>query len=359
MDKKTGIILGIIGAIVVILIAIVFVMDTKTVKLDKNTLLIVEGKEYTTNEFEKYSKLYNNENNSDINKKMTEEETLTMMDQFLLHKIYLDAAEKHNVEIPSGDIANFESDYDKDSSKFANANISKEDFIKYKTETRTVEELKYNLDDYYALPDDIYEAVRDSFIEEKMYNTYAYRLMTIPYEAPKSGDASGDTSGDVVDILEEGLSSRDTSGDKEDLSREAQLKVAEDVLAKIKSGDNFEELSKEYGSTRFTFSGNEYKLVNGEIEYTTTPLLESKLGKKELYDVVVAMQSGDVSEVIEDKEGTSFNIIKLESKEDGFVGEGEKELKTILLNEYADDVVAGNAHYEMNQSAYIRALYQK
>ena len=262
---------------------------------------------------------------------------------------------KHNVEIPSGDVANFESDYDKDSSIYVNANISKEDYVKYKTETGTVQELKYNLDDYYTLPNDTYEAVRKSFEEEKMYNTYSYRLMTIPYEAPKSGDESGD----VVDILEDGLSSGDVSGDKEDLSRDAQLKIAEDVISRIKSGESFEELAKEYGSTRLSFSGNEYKLINGEIEYATTPLLESKLGKKDLYDVVIAMNSGDVSEVIEDKEGTSFSIIKLESKEDGFVGEGEKELKTILLNEYADDIVAGNAHYEMNQSAYIRALYSK
>ena len=35
-------------------------------------------------------------------------------------------------------------------------------------------------------------------------------------------------------------------------------------LVSMDSIEKFEELSKEYGSTRFTFSGNEYKLVNGE-----------------------------------------------------------------------------------------------
>ena len=38
--------------------------------------------------------------------------------------------------------------------------------------------------------------------------------------------------------------------------------------------------------------------------------------------------------------------------------EGEIELKEILLNEYANDVVAGNVDYDMNASAYMRTLYK-
>ena len=34
------------------------------------------------------------------------------------------------------------------------------------------------------------------------------------------------------------------------------------------------------------------------------------------------------------------------------------ESKNMTANVYADDVVAGNAHYELNQSAYIRTLYK-
>ena len=35
------------------------------------------------------------------------------------------------------------------------------------------------------------------------------------------------------------------------------------------------------------------------------------------------------------------------------------ELKEILLNEYADDIVSKDYHYEMNQSAYVRMMYKK
>ena len=355
MDKKTGIILGIIGAIIVVLVAVVFVMDAQTEKVDKNTLLTIEGEEYSTEEFEKFAKIYNHEINDDINKVMTEDETLATMDQFLLQKIYFDAAAKHNITLESGETSNFESDYDADSEVLLGANISKDDYIEYKTEYETVQKLKNNLGEYYELTYEIYESIRDAYETEGLYNTYGYRLMTIPYEVSKSGDASGDS----IDILESGDVSGDASGDTEDLSRDAQFAIAEDVLARIKSGESFEELAKEFGSTRLSFSGNEYKLINGDLEYTTTPLLESKLGSTDLYNIVLEMESGEISDVIEDEEGTSFQIVRVESKEDGFVGEGEKELKSILLNEYADDVVAGDAHYEMNQSAYIRALYKK
>ena len=353
MDKKTGIILGIIGVIVVVLIAAVFIMDTNTVKLGKDTIIVVDGNEYTTQEFDMFAKIYNFEESGDIDYKMAEDETLSMLDNFLLQKIYFDAAVKHNVTLNSGDADNpetFGEDYSKDEETFKTANVSKDYYLQYREESALAEKLKMNLEDYYTLPDEIYEAVRDSFKDEDLYKTYSFRLMTIPYEVPESGDVSGDEH--------EGHDHEEESGDKEDLSREAQLAIAEDVLAKIKSGDNFEELAKEYGSTRLTFSGKEYKLINGELEYTTSPLLESKLNNEKLYDAILEMNSGDISEIIEDEEYTSFSILKLESVEEGFVGEGEKELKTILLNEYANDVVAGNVDYDMNEAGYLRSLYK-
>ena len=250
MDKKTGIILGIISAIVVILVVMVFVMDSKVEPMDKNTILVVEGENYTIDEFQKFAKIINHEESGDITKKMTEEETMSMLDAFLIQKIYLNAAKKHNITLESGDTANFESDFEDDAIAFASGDISKEDFIKYQTETALVQKLQNNIGDYYTLPDDIYNQIKDSFISENLYKTYGFRLMQIPYDAPKSGE-SGET--DILDKDEE---------EKEDLSRETQLKLAESVLQRIKSGESFEELSKEYGSSRLTFKGSEYTLVH-------------------------------------------------------------------------------------------------
>lgn len=355
MDKKTSIILGVIAAVIVVLVAAVFVMDSKTVNYDKNTLMIVEGKEYSVQEFEKFAKLTNHEN-GDINKVMTEEETMTMLDNFLLQKIYMEAAIKHNIVLESGDTQNIPSDYDKDASVYVAANISKEDYIKIKTDNALVDKLKYNLDDYYTLPNEIYDQLVENFKNEGMYKTYSYRLMNIMYDEPKSGDESGD----VVEILEEGLSSGDTeSGDVEDRTRETKLAIANSVLEKIKSGDSFEELAKEHGSTRLSFVGNDLQMLNGEIEYATIPLLQSKLNSENLYNIVLDMKSGDITDVIEDEESNTFQIVKVESIEEGFVGEGEKELKSVLINEYANDIVSANMHYDMNEAGYIRALYKK
>ena len=346
MDKKTGIIIGIITAVIVILVAVVFVMEGKTEKVDSNVILTLNGENYTVDEFNIFSKLTNDESD-DINKKMTEDEIVTMMNNFIIRKIYNDSAKNHDVALESGDLEKFNQDYDSDAEKYLSVNISKDDYIKYQTEKSLAQNLKYNLSDYYELPVETYNSIVDNFKENDMYKSYSFRMMTIPYEEPKSGDEA--TSGDAT--------TSGDSGEKEDLSREAQIKVAENVLAKIRSGEDFETLAKEYGSMRLSFKGKDYTLVNGDIEYATSPLLSSKLGNEDLYKAVLELNSGDTTDVIEDKDYTSFQIVKVEAVEDGFVGEAQKELKEVLLNEYADDIVSTGAKYEVNQGTFMRTVY--
>lgn len=352
MDKKTGIIVGIIAAVIVVLVAVVFVMEgnSENSNLDIDTIAQINGTNYLVKDFETYMKLSNIEND-EINKEMTEEEIENMLDQFLKEKMYSEAAKKNKIELESGDLASFSKEYDEKASTFVAANISREDYEKYKTDNKLKQELQMNISKYYELPSDYYESVKESFKEQDTYKTYGYRLMAIPYEVPESGDVSGDQSGDVSGDSE--------SGEKQDLSREAQMKVAEDVLAKIKSGDDFEKLSKEYGSTRISFKGNSYVLVNGDLEYSTTPLLSSKLGSEELYNLVIKLNSGDVTDIVEDEQYKTLQIVKVESVEDGFVGEGETELKEVLLSQQADEIIYSNIDYTVNQRAIVRAIYAK
>ena len=51
MDKKTGIIIGIITAVIVVLVAVVFAMEGKTEKVDSNVILTLNGENYTVDEF--------------------------------------------------------------------------------------------------------------------------------------------------------------------------------------------------------------------------------------------------------------------------------------------------------------------
>ena len=88
MDKKTGIIIGIITAVIVVLVAVVFAMEGKTEKVDSNVILTLNGENYTVDEFNIFSKLTNNESD-DINKKMTEDEVVTMMNNFIIRNIII------------------------------------------------------------------------------------------------------------------------------------------------------------------------------------------------------------------------------------------------------------------------------
>ena len=124
MDKKTAITLGIISAIIVILVAVVFIMDAGTEKVDKNTIITVNNKQYTVQEFNEFAKILNYEESGDINIDMSEAETLAMLDRFLLQKIYLDAAEKHNVKLDSGDNSDYSGDYEKSKEVFQTANVT-------------------------------------------------------------------------------------------------------------------------------------------------------------------------------------------------------------------------------------------
>lgn len=349
MDKKTGVIIGIISAVIVVLIAIVFVTESKTEGVDKNVIMTVNGVNYTVDDFNIFAKLVNDDESDDINKNMSEEEIEEMLNDYLIRKIYSDDAKDHDIELESGDLEKFEEDYANDIEKYAKANISKEEYIKYQTEKTLEQTIKNDISKYHELPTDTYNQIVENYQAADLYKSYAFRMINIPYEKETSGDTSGDISGDVTSTTE--------SGDEEDMSREAQLKVAEDVLAKIKSGDDFETLAKEYGSMRLSFTGNNYTLINGEIEYSPAPFLSSKLGNEDLYEAVIKLNSGDVTEIVEDEDYTAFYIVKLEAVEDGFVGESLKELKEVFLSQYADDIVAQNTKYEVNQSAFIRVIY--
>ena len=168
-----------------------------------------------------------------------------------------------------------------------------------------------------------------------------------------SGEVSGDVSGDTIEV-----ESGDTSEEKEDRSRETILATAQDVLNQVRNSGDFEALAKEHSSFRYTFKGSGYTLINGEIEYATTAVLESKLGNTELYNQVLKLNAGETTELVEDEETNVFYLVKVESVDDGFVGSGDEELREILLSQYQEDVMLTGIKYEFNSAAIIRLYYK-
>lgn len=347
MDKK-DIIIGVISVVVIALVIAVFSLSSDVPKVSKDVILTLEGTEYTVDEFQKY-KYIKNEADGDITKELTTEELDTMLNGFVETKMYVLAADKKGITIPSEEEETFKTDYSEKSATYSKYGISQEDYIKYARDEYKQNELSSNFSKYYELPDEYYNSFVDSYTDEK--KSYEFRMMMFGYDQDVSGDQSGDVSGDV---------SGDTSGDTEESkNRENVLAKAERVLAEVKASGDFEELAKENASYRITFKGAGYTFSNGSLEYATTPLLGSKLGNDDLYNAVIKLNSGETTEIIEDKEGSAFYFVKVENVQDGFVGEAQSELRKVLLLQYADTLVMQNVKYELNQAALVRALYQK
>ena len=339
MDKK-NIIIGVIAVVVVALIVAVFAMSSNVPKVSKDIMVTVDGTEYTIDDFEIY-KYIKNEANGDISKELTVDELTTMVDEFVKSKVYVSAANKKGIRVPSEEEETYKNDYAEKASTYKKYGISESDYLRYARDEYKEKELSNNFANYYELPEEYYNDFVDSYTGDK--KSYEFRIMMFGYDADVSGDTSGDASGD--------------SGDSK--SRENVLAKVEKTLAEVKASGDFEALAKENASYRPTFAGASYVYVNGTIEYATTPLLETKLNNTDLYNALIKLNSGDTTEIIEDTEGSVFYFAKLENVQEGFVGEAASELKDLLLLEDAQTLIMKDVAYEVNNSAMIRVLYNQ
>ena len=343
MDKKKSIAIIVIAVVMVVLvIAVLATSHVDESALRPDELLSIGENVYTVKECKDYI-LITNEAEGDIAKVTTEEEKEEIINQFLSEKIYAHAALENGITVPDSEIQTFKKDYAEKTAYAANG-ISEEDYLKYATDNYLYTQLSNNLQEYYELPDEYY----DAFIEgvEDTMKSYSFRVMTFYYEEPKSGDASGDVSGEVVEEI---------SGD---LLRDAVYAKAEDIRNQVINGGDFEKLAQENSSYRYTFNGSSYTLVNGNLEYATSVLLQDKLGSEELYNAVKDLKSGECSALVENTEADVINFVKVETVEDGFTGEANEELREILLYQYQDTLVTGDTHYHMNQTALLKVYYQ-
>lgn len=339
MDKK-NIIIGVIAVVVVALIVAVFAMSSNVPKVSKDVMVTVDGAEYTIDDFEIY-KYIKNEADGDISKELTVDELTTMVDEFVKSKVYVSAANKKGIRVPSEEEETYKNDYAEKASTYKKYGISESDYLRYARDEYKEKELSNNFANYYELPEEYYNDFVDSYTGDK--KSYEFRIMMFGYDADVSGDTSGDASGD--------------SGDSK--SRENVLAKVEKTLAEVKASGDFEALAKENASYRITFKGSGYAFVNGEIEYAASPVLESKLNNTDLYNALIKLNSGDTTEIIEDAEGSAFYFAKLENVQEGFVGEAASELKDLLLLQYAQTLIMKDVSYEVNNSAMMRVLYNQ
>ncbi|MBR3888044.1 MAG: peptidylprolyl isomerase [Clostridia bacterium] len=343
MDKKKSIAIIVIAVVMVVLvIAVLATSHADDSALGADELVSIGENVYTVKECKDYIKI-TNEAAGDITKATTDEEKEEIINQFLSEKIYAHAAAENGITVPEEEIQTFKKDYT-EKAVYAENGISEEEYLRYATDNYLYTQLSQNLEDYYELPDEYYDAFVES-VEDPM-KSYSFRVMTFYYEEPKSGDASGDVSGEAVEQI---------SGE---LLRDAVYAKAENVRNQVINGGDFEKLAQENSSYRYTFNGSSYTLVNGNLEYAVSVLLQDKLGSEALYNAVKDLKSGECSALVEDTEANVINFVKVETVEDGFTGEANEEVREILLYQYQDTLVTGDAHYHMNQTALLKVYYQ-
>lgn len=331
MDKSK---IAVIVIAVVMLILVVCVLGvSKTPEMKRNEYLKLEDVIYTTEDVENYI-LIKNEDAGDIAKVLTIEEKEEQVNNFMADKLYASAADKKGITVPETEIEKFKKDYAEKTLLGTNG-ITEEEYIEYASDDYKANQLTENFGDYYELPEEMYDSVIEG-LEDPM-KSYSFRIMTFYYEEPESGETSGDISGDKL--------------------RDAVYAEAEAVRAKVLSGESFEELAKNHSTYRYTFKGVSYTLVNGDVEYATSLLLQDKLGSEALYNAVKDLGSGDCSELVEDEEQNVINFVKVETVEDGFTGEADKELREILLYQVQESLVLEDVHAHTNQDALIDLLY--
>jgi len=311
MDKKT---LGIVIAIGVLLIGIitaVFIYDAKL----NTTILEVNGTKYDKSDFESYLKVWQYENGEDVvdlDNSFANYEVYKLFSQYVdYYDVKLDSANKVS-ELTDAEKEKLATDYA----------LSESEYMRVKTEIAAVDQLYNNLHEYYKVSDADYEEHKGE--SGDWFKMYDYRVMQIAVEDEE--ETSGDeVSGDVI--------SGDVSGDNSEQARkDAAMSKAVEALAKVKSGDKFEDVAKEYGINRIAYSPSGYNIVNGALETVSALYMDQYIWDENILDALNTLQKGEYSEIYEGD--SSYTFVYLEDIREGLDGSDDNLYRRQIANEH-------------------------
>lgn len=346
--KNKVVIITIIAVIMLALVIWLFAMTGDEMKVDKDLLMTMDGNKYFVDDLVKFIRI-KQEESGDITKALDSTEMDQMFHGFFESKAFSKTADEKNITVSEEQIESFKTSYAGKSNVLLKYEITEEDYVEYSIDEYKRNELYNNFSNYYELSDEIYNQYLEGNSGDK--KTYEFRIIAFNYEKEEATDEVN--SGDVT---EEALI-EDLSGDTEDRSKETVLVMAQEAIEKVKNGEDATELIKTYGQSQYVFINPGYFFPNGDLQYATSPVLEYKVPSKDLYDALLAVSSGDTTELIEDEENSYIYFAKLESVKDGFVGEAEVELKQIILNELRETLVESEIKVETQQAGLMKAFY--
>lgn len=308
MDKKSLGIVIVLGVLLLGIITAVFLYDAKL----NTTIIEVNGKKYDKADFESYAKVWQYENGEEP------VDLETIFSNFGAYKLYTQYAEAYHVELPSGEAVTAPSE-DVKTELLEHYNLSEEEYMRVKTEIATVDHLFSNLQNYWKVSEEEYNTHKEG--NEDKFKMYDYRVMQVAIEpAPQSGEASGDISGDTS------LEAR----------KAAAMSKAVEALAKVKSGDSFEEVAKEYGTTRIIYSAAGIQIANGIVESISGYYMEKydEYVDKNIKDALTTLKKGEYSKIYEGEKDSGYTFVYLEDIREGLSGADDETYRRDIANEH-------------------------
>lgn len=319
MDKKTlGVVIA-LGILLVGIIVAVFIYDAalNTVVLDVN------GVKYDKSDFESYLKVWQYENGEealDLDQTFSNYQIYKLYSQYIEHYgVKLDS-ENEVKELTDAEKTKLETDY----------NLTENEYMRVKTEITLVDQLYGDLHKYYNVSDEDYEEHKGENADK--FKMYDYRVLQVAVEAPeeKSGDVSGDN-------LEVNVSGETLSGDalkaiEEQVRKDAAKSKAVEALAKVQSGDKFEDVAKEYGVNRIAYSQGGYTVVNGTLESVSGLYMEDFLWDENVIKALNTLKKGEYSEIFEDE--SSYSFVYLEDIREGLDEYDDNLYRRQIANEH-------------------------
>ncbi len=349
MDKKTGIIIGVLMVIVLGLVLVVFGLESKTDGLTSSDILKINDTVYARSEFEDFLKYTLYQDNGEIVIDETDEDTAealengsskediyksNAMNSFYQMKVYGLVAEDKNIVIDEETLAEISGDYETNKEKISQFGISKESYIEIEKEQAIVDMISNNPSEYLTLSDEVYDAYIEQFSGDDL-KSYTYRMIQVGYTADT---VSGETSGESGEVI---------PGDRAE--KEAYMN---EIVARINSGVSFEEAA-ESGDNRLIFVGNGIQFAKSLEENSAGFLLEQKLSSDDAVQAVKNAKDGELTDVIDT--GSAFEVYLVEKVQDGIVGEAKEELVELMISSYASDLIYQYVKdMELNSAALAR-----
>ena len=172
MDKKTGIIIGVLGAIVLVLVLVVFGLETKSAGLTSSDVLRINNEIYSRSEFEDFLRYTLYKNDGEIKIDEEDEDTAhalengtskeeifksNTLNSFYQMKVCELVANDKNIVVEAEKLEEISGDFEKNKEKVEKFGLGKESCVNIEKGQAVVQMILNEPSKYLTLPDGVYD----------------------------------------------------------------------------------------------------------------------------------------------------------------------------------------------------------